>query len=52
MWFVEWKWFETFILFCIALNTVAMATRDYSGQWKTYNYILEIQGKFLDYAFA
>lgn len=29
MWFVEWKWFDRFILTCIVLNSIILALQDY-----------------------
>ena len=52
MWFVEWRWFERVILLMIGINTVAMASKDYSNTWVIYNGILEKVGLFLNIVFA
>ena len=39
MWLVEWRWFENFITLCICLNSIALATKDYSFR-------VDLEGEF------
>lgn len=39
---ISWKWFENFILLCIAMNSFALAFYDYSMQDKDNNYRIDM----------